>query len=136
MTHGADAALHQFGIGDAAESRRHHVAVLEGARQLTALLRIVAQPVQQLGESPLVGIHPAAPFDRFQVLGVGELGNLLRLALGAMVAPQIVVIERLHAASTGTTLEPVVSSAIASTCSPGIPALASTARIALTSASI
>ena len=63
----------------------------------TALLRIVAQPVQQLGESPLMGVDPAAPLDRFQLFAVGELGNLLRLALGAMVAPQIVVIERLHA---------------------------------------
>ena len=44
-----------------------------------------------------MGVHPAAPFDRFQMLGVGELRNLLRLPLGAMVAPQIVVIERLHA---------------------------------------
>ncbi len=71
--------------------------MFEGARQLTALLRVVAQPVQQLGESPLMGVDPAAPFDRFQMLRVGQLGNLLRLTLSAMVAPQIVVIERLHA---------------------------------------
>ena len=44
-----------------------------------------------------MGIDPAAPFDRFQVLRVSQLGNLLRLTLGAMVAPQIVIIERLHA---------------------------------------
>jgi hypothetical protein len=61
--------------------------VLESTRQLGALFRVVSQPVQQLGESPLVGIDSAAPFDRFQMLAVGELGNLLRFAFGAMVAP-------------------------------------------------
>ena len=38
-----------------------------------ALVRVVAQPVQQLGEAPLVRIDAAAPFDRFEMLGVREL---------------------------------------------------------------
>ena len=39
VAHGADAALGQFGIGDAAERGRHHVAVLEGGGELRALVR-------------------------------------------------------------------------------------------------
>ena len=70
--------------------------MFERRRQLVALFRVVPQPVQQLGESPLVRINAAAPLDRFEIFAVGKLGNLLRLTLGAMVAPEVVVIERLQ----------------------------------------
>ena len=56
----------------------------------------MAQPVQELGESPLVGVNAAAPFNGFEILGVGERGDLLRLLVGAMVAPQVVLVEGLH----------------------------------------
>ena len=63
VAHGADAAFHAAGIGDAAQRGRDHVAVLEGADELRALVWIVAQPVQQLGESPFGGVDAAAPLD-------------------------------------------------------------------------
>ena len=96
MAHGADAALYFFRIGDAAQRGRHHVAVLEGGNEFRSLAGIVAQPVQQLGKSPLRRIHAAAPLDRFQPFAVSGFGDLRRLALGAMVAPQVVLAERLH----------------------------------------
>ena len=44
-----------------------------------ALVRIVAQPVQQLGEAPLVRVDAAAPLDGLEVFGVGERGDLAAL---------------------------------------------------------
>ena len=123
-------------IGDPAQRRRHHVAVLERSGKLAALLGIVAQPVQQLRKSPLVRVHAAAPLDRLEVLLVRQRRDLLRLCLGAVIAPQVVLIERLQFAPTGTTLDPVVSSAIAATASPPIPASAIALRVAITSARI
>ena len=87
MTHGAYAALYQLGIGDPAQSSRNHVAVLESTRQLPALLRIVTQPMQQLGKSPLMGIHATAPINRFEMFAMRKLGNFLRFSFGAMIAP-------------------------------------------------
>jgi hypothetical protein len=43
-------------------------------------------------------------------------------ALGAMVAPEVVIVQRNNPGPTGTTLEPVVSSAMASIWSPRTPA--------------
>ncbi len=85
-----------LGVGDAAERGGDHVAVLEGGGKLRALVRIVAEPVQQLGKAPLVRIDAAAPLDGFEILLVGEGGDLLRFGFGAMIAPQVVVAERLH----------------------------------------
>ena len=52
VAHGADAALHFFRFRDAAERSRNHVAMLERGSKVRALLRIVTQPVQQLGKIP------------------------------------------------------------------------------------
>ena len=41
-------------------------------------------------------IHAAAPLEGLQILAMRQCDNLLRLALGAMVAPQVVLVERLH----------------------------------------
>ena len=96
VPHRANAALRFARIGYAAERGRDHVAVLEGAREFAALNRIVAQPMQQLRESPLRGIHAAAPANRFQSLAVGQFRDFRSLGLRAVVAPQIIVVERRH----------------------------------------
>ena len=84
------------GIGDAAERGGHHVAVLEGGGELGALIGVVAQPVEQLGEAPFVGVDAAAPVDGFEAVVVGGRGDLLGFGFGAMVAPEVVVVERLQ----------------------------------------
>ena len=54
-------------VGDAAERGGDHVAVLEGGGELGALVGVVAEPVQELGEAPLVRVDAAAPLDGFEV---------------------------------------------------------------------
>ena len=70
--------------------------MLECAGKGGALLWIVPQEVQQLGEAPLVRVDAAAPLNGLELLGVGERRDLLRLFLRAMVAPEVVLRERLH----------------------------------------
>ncbi len=96
VAHRAYAAFRLPRIRNAAQCRRHHVAVLESRRELAALVRIVTQPVQQLGESPFVRVHSAAPLDRLEVLLVRERRDLLSLGFGPMIAPQVVLVQRLH----------------------------------------
>ncbi len=96
VPHGADAAWHLAGVGDPAEDRGDHVAVLEGGGEARALVGVVAQPVEELGEAPLRRVGPAAPFDRRLAALVRHLGDARRLVLGAVVAPEVVVVERLH----------------------------------------
>ncbi len=69
--------------------------------KLGAFLGVVAKPVEELGEAPLVRVDAAAPVDGFELLLVGEGGDLLRFVLGAVVAPEIVVVERLHVGIDG-----------------------------------
>ncbi len=94
VAHGAGRARHLIDVRDPAQHRRNHVAVFEDGDQLTALVRVVPQPVQELRETPLRGVHAAAPFDRFQLSCVRRLGDQGRLTPGPVVAPQVVVIER------------------------------------------
>src|SRR5579859_2239079 len=67
MAHGANAALYLLRVGDAAQRRRDHVAMLERGNKLRALGRIMPKPVQQLRKTPFRRIHSAAPLNRFQV---------------------------------------------------------------------
>ena len=97
MSHGADTAFHAAGIGDAAQRGRDHVAVLEGADELRTLVWIVAQPVQQLGESPFGGVHAAAPLDGLEFVSAREFRDERGFLLGAVIAPQVVVVEGDHA---------------------------------------
>ena len=112
-------------IGDAAQHRRHHVAMLEGGDELVALLGIVPQPVQQLRKAPLGGIDAAAPVDGFESVLVRLRGDLRRFAPGAMIAPEIVIVERRHAvadrndARTGS-----IERNRAATCEPSNPGAA------------
>ena len=47
--------------------------MLEGGGKIVAFVGIVAQPVQQLRESPLRGIDSAAPLNGFEFLPVSGL---------------------------------------------------------------
>ena len=96
VAHRADAAFRRARVGDAAQRRRDHVAMLERARELSSLVGIVPQPMQQLRESPFGGIHAAAPVDRREAFPMRDLGDLRRLALGAVVAPKVIIVERAH----------------------------------------
>ena len=75
--------------------------MLEGGGELVTFGGIVAEPVEELGEAPLVGVDAAAPLDGFEVASVGEGGDLLGLAEGAVIAPEVVVVERLHVGVDG-----------------------------------
>ena len=55
------------GIRDAAEDGGEHVAMLQRGGELGALLGIVAEPVEQLGEAPFGGVDAAAPLDGGEV---------------------------------------------------------------------
>ena len=87
VAHRADTARRLARIRDAAQHRGHHVAMFERGDHRRALVRIGAQPVQQLREPPFRRVHAPAPFERFQFLRAAGRGDLGGLAFGAMVAP-------------------------------------------------
>ena len=93
MAHGADAARDFGGVGDAAECSGDHVAVFQGGDEFGTQIGVVAQPVEELGPSPLGGVDAAAPGNSFEVGCVRGAGDLSRLACCAVVAPQIVFAE-------------------------------------------
>ena len=97
VAHRADAALQPAHRRHAAQRRRHHVAMFQRRNHARALLRVVPQPVQQFGESPLVRVDAAAPLDPFKTQFMRLARDLLGLGKGAMIAPQVVLIERLQA---------------------------------------
>ena len=101
MTHGAHAALCLTGIGDSGERRGDHVAVLERSCEFCALLGIMAQPVEELGEAPLVRVDASAPLDGFEIFRVGERCDLLRFFFCAVIAPEVVVVERFEVGVDG-----------------------------------
>src|SRR5215471_11983065 len=92
MSHGAVAARRLVRIRDSAYRRREHVAMLEGSYETAALFRIVAQPVEELRESPFGGIRSSAPVNRFQPEAPRGLGDKSGLARGAVIAPKIVIV--------------------------------------------
>src|SRR5215472_15300332 len=61
VAHGAGGAFDCGGVGDARERGGDHVATLEGGGELCALVRVVAEPVEELGPAPLVRVDAAAP---------------------------------------------------------------------------
>ena len=101
MAHGTNAAFDLFRVRDAAQSSGHHIAVFECRNKLASLAGIVPQPVQQLREAPFRRIHAAAPFDGFEFFAVRCFRNFRSFLFGAMVAPQIVVVERLEILPNG-----------------------------------
>jgi hypothetical protein len=101
VAHGADGAADEGGVGDAAERGGDHVAVLEGCNKVGALVGIMAQPVKQFGEAPLVGVDAAAPPDAFEAELVSFAGDEFGFFVGAMVAPEVVVVEGLEIGADG-----------------------------------
>src|SRR6266849_1861664 len=75
--------------------------MLKGGSETLALGWIIAQPVEQLGKAPLGGIRSATPIDRLKVLAAGGFGDQRGFAPRAMVAPQIIFIERLKVCVCG-----------------------------------
>src|SRR6202051_5165582 len=94
MTHGTDAALDTRPVVNPTQCGRNHVAVFESTGEFLSLAGIVPNPVEQLREAPLRGIHASAPLDGLQLLPVRELGNLSGFPFCAVVAPEIVVVKR------------------------------------------
>ncbi len=96
VAHRANAALYILHGCHAAQRSRHHVAMFESRDKLVALLRIVPQPVQQLRESPLVRINTTTPIDPLESQLMRLLRNLLRFGKCAMIAPQVIFVQRLE----------------------------------------
>src|SRR5262249_13636075 len=94
MAHGTDAALGSTRVRDAAKRRGDHVAMLEGRGKVGALFRVVSQPVQQLGEAPFRRIDAATPVNCGKPFAMGGFGDFRGFGFGAMIAPEIVVVER------------------------------------------
>ena len=53
VTHGADASGQRFEVGDSAEHRGNHVAMLQRRHGFLPPGRVVPEPMEQLGEPPL-----------------------------------------------------------------------------------
>src|SRR4029079_8777521 len=94
-------ALDLLWISDSRQGRGHHIAMLEGADKPVAFLWIMAQPVQEFGESPLVWIRASAPVNGGQLFTVCGFGDLGGFVLGAMITPEVVLAQRLHAFAAG-----------------------------------
>jgi hypothetical protein len=101
VAHGADAAFCLAGVGDAGECGGDHVAMLKGGGESATFVRIVAEPVEELGESPLMGVDAAAPLDGFEIFFVGEGGDFPGFRFRAVIAPEVVLIEGLHVGVDG-----------------------------------
>ena len=70
--------------------------------KLVAFVGIVAQPVEEFGEAPLVRVDAAAPLDGFEVFGDGRVAVIcLGFGVGAMIAPEVVVVEGLQVGVDG-----------------------------------
>src|SRR5713226_3322542 len=93
MPHGAHASLYLAGIGDSAQGGGCHVAVLEGRNEISALRRIVAEPMQELREAPLGRVHSAAPLNGLESFAVRRFGDLRGFTLCAVITPKIVLIQ-------------------------------------------
>src|ERR1700679_703286 len=96
VSHGTDTSWDQCRIGNANQSSRNHVAVLQCGGKTFPLLWIVAQPEEELREAPFVRVGSPAPLDRFDIFCMGQLRNLAGFLESAMVAPEKIVIERLQ----------------------------------------
>src|ERR1035437_7875157 len=70
--------------------------MFQGGSKARALAGVVAQPVEQFGEAPFAGIDAAAPVDSFQLGGVRGGGDLGGFPPGAVVAPEIVIVDGLE----------------------------------------
>ena len=70
VAHGADAALDELRAGMPQSVAATMSQCSKAEANLVALVRIVAQPMEQLGEAPLVRVDAAAPVDGFELFAV------------------------------------------------------------------
>ena len=112
------------GIGDAAQHRRHHVAMLQRGDECGRASRDCAAASAAAWRSPTRTNTRRRTTRSPRVCRVAPRPVISAASRhGAMVAPQIVVVQRARSPrSTGITLDPVVSSAIAATSAPSMPA--------------
>ena len=68
--------------------------MFEGGHKLRSLVGVVPKPVQQFGKSPLRRVNSAAPLDGLQAFPVSHVRDFGSLALGSVVAPQVILAER------------------------------------------
>jgi hypothetical protein len=96
VAHGADAAGGEGRVGDAAEGGGDQVAVFEGGGHPGALVRVMAEPVEEFGEAPFGGIDAATPGEGFEAGGAAVGGDFGGFAVGAVVAPEVIVADGLE----------------------------------------
>src|ERR1039458_4373900 len=80
--------------------------MFQGGAELAALGGVVAEPMEELREAPLGGIYPAAPFDGREARAMGGLRDERGFAPRAMVAPEIIIVNRLEVAVDGNDARP------------------------------
>src|SRR5713226_9747097 len=61
----------------------------------------MAKPVEEFREAPFRGIDASAPVDRGELFAVRGCGDFRGFGFGAMITPQIIVIERLEIFADG-----------------------------------
>jgi hypothetical protein len=76
-----------------------------------------------------VRVDAATPINGFEFFLACQLCDLASLFEGTVIAPEVIVIQWLHVSVYGTTLEPVVSSAMEAISSPLTLVSASTCRV-------
>jgi len=59
------------------------------------------ETLKQLREAPLGGIRSPTPIGGFEILVVSGLGDQRRLPPGAVIAPRVIIVERLKILSYG-----------------------------------
>src|SRR5262249_4120508 len=93
VAHGADAAWDGGGIGDAAKDSGDHVAMFKCGGESSSARGVAAEPAEELGDAPLAGVDAAAPVDGLELGGMGGIGDLSGFLPGAVVAPEVVVVD-------------------------------------------
>src|SRR4051812_22715305 len=69
--------------------------MLERRHELVRAVAIMPQPMEKLGESPLRGVDSSTPLDRLQAKFVCFACDLGSFFPGPVIAPEIVLVERL-----------------------------------------
>src|SRR5260370_17148785 len=77
------------------------MAVFEGRDELSALRGIMAKPMEEFREAPLRRVDAATPVDSGELFAVRGRGDFRGFGFGAVIAPQIIVIEGLEIFADG-----------------------------------
>src|SRR6476646_12081585 len=96
MPRSANAPRQLIQIANSAENRRDEIAMLSRRRESIPFFRIILQPMPQLGPAKLRRVGATAPIECRQGALASDPCNLRRFLPAAVVAPQVVVVERLQ----------------------------------------